>query len=225
MSSIPPGWYPDGSPANTMRYWDGRAWTEMELPPQTEAAARFFGARGPFVQPRSTGVTHTVQLTPEQSRIVGPIVAMFFGAVLLVFGAIGLGMTTLTSTVFDGFNEPPAGSVETTATVIGIVFDDEGNCSPMLEFLADGDTVQVKAPLAASPCQWAEGDSVIAYYVPGKAQQTGTTLFTEGSADMFEGIFGMFNLINPVMIGAGFIVVGLGLWRLIANIRRARQLY
>jgi len=225
MSSIPPGWYPDGSPANTTRYWDGQAWTEMELPPQTEAFAKAFGARAPFVQPRQNGVTHTIQLSPEQSRIAGPIIAMVLGLFLVVFGVIGLGMSTFTSTVFEGFNEPPEGSIETTATVVDIVFDSEGNCSPMLEFVEDGVPVQVRAPLSATPCQWSEGETVVAYYVPGQLQQTGTTLFKDDGVDMFSGVFGMFSLINPVLIGLGSLIVVLGLWRLIVNVRRARQLY
>lgn len=32
--STPPGWYPDPTQAQTLRYWDGQAWTEQRAPLQ-----------------------------------------------------------------------------------------------------------------------------------------------------------------------------------------------
>lgn len=35
---MPPGWYPDPQMANTVRYWNGRGWTQDAAPMNTPAA-------------------------------------------------------------------------------------------------------------------------------------------------------------------------------------------
>lgn len=50
----PPGWYPDPGAVNTMRYWDGRAWTAQSapmMPPQP-----------PVVIAAPAGVNHLIHL-------------------------------------------------------------------------------------------------------------------------------------------------------------------
>jgi len=221
MSSVPPGWYPDGSPENSVRYWDGRDWTQYTSnePPGNIAPNNMVFNNGLFNN-RVTS-NRLITLTPEQSRKALPIVAMVTGGVLIVFGLIGWGFTSLTTTLFDGFNDPPEGSVETKALVVDIVFDSEGHCSPVLEFTDEGDPVRVTAPLRATPCQWAKGETVVAYYVPGRLQQTGTTRFTTDVDSTSGSVMAAANLINPALIVGGCVVLVLGLWRRVVNSERS----
>jgi len=232
MSSTPPGWYPDGSPQNATRYWDGQAWTEsvqpvpiLQQPVRTEYVFNFGSGQNDAADQewlernRAYNEPGVVHLTPAQGRKAMPFLALISGIVLVFFGLVGLGFVTLTSTVFSGFNQPPEGSVETTALVVDLVFDSDGNCSPVLEFVEETESATVTAPLGATPCQWATGDTVVAYYVPGQLQQTGTTLFTSDTST--DSVLGSFSLINPIIILVGVALIIFSVWLFRANRRNA----
>ena len=47
MSEIPAGWYPDGGPGGSKRYWDGTAWTEnVSMPPKKSRTGLFLALGG-----------------------------------------------------------------------------------------------------------------------------------------------------------------------------------
>ena len=180
MSSTPPGWYPDGSPQNTTRYWDGSGWTQ---------SVRF----DPIPNRRLSSVAPSIAL--GWAGIV-------LGGVMSFFGVISIGVAVVVLVLMGNLFGPPEGAVETTGTVVATSIDSEGYCSPIVSFTEGAREYEVTMSVRAKPCLWRVGQPVPTFYVPGDAEFTAMIVLDDGGLnDMVGSTF--------LAIGIGTLVVGL----------------
>lgn len=97
-STVPAGWYPDGS--GQSRYWDGSAWTENFQPPAPPAAppAGAPTAGAPYPQAMKNALGTTGLVLGIIGCAVGVIPFLFFisgtlGLIGLILGLVGWGRT------------------------------------------------------------------------------------------------------------------------------------
>lgn len=106
----PAGWYPDAEKANTVRYWDGHAWTEQYAPTTPS----------PVVRQKFSGVAIT--------SLVLTVVGFFaiFGSIVAGIGLTGFGLlfaiAGLADTKRRGRGYAVAGLLVGVAGVMNIIF-------------------------------------------------------------------------------------------------------
>lgn len=218
------GWYPSPENDGYLRWWDGSAWTEHEMPApahEQESTSPPPPSGQPLLNP-----TKKVSKTKQAANIAAGAGVGALGAALVADGAIGLGkkrkgfkgigalliigsLIWLLSlfALFASIGDIASGRVpiETTGTVTSIQVDESGYCIPTVAFTVEGKKVEFR-PDDFAKCVWEVGSPVTVSYDSGTVGEDPTLGKATGG---WSGIGSSF-----IMGAVGLFIVLIGVIRL-----------
>lgn len=224
MTQIAAAWYADPAGSGQLRYWDGAAWTNHLRDPEPVAPPASLS----FPPPRPTPYGSPSSAAVDPANPFGSYLSGFSGnqvaaGVQITQGALGssggpgiggsIGLIvvgiviffggTLLTNAMDASTTPAAGSVSGTGRVVELRMD-EGVCSPVVEFTANGETYLAYALVGQQPCPFRIGDSAELTYLPSSPESSVRLQSDASGAGIFKiaimGFSGLFMLIGVVTL-------------------------
>lgn len=230
------GWYPLPSDPTKLMYYDGRQWvgTPVAAPQQApqeaplwervrgdSAVDDFFNSARAFVtDERNQGtamavaggaaIADGVVGIGRRPGIGSAIFSIFFGVIFVV---VGLSFGNVFSSLMT-VPEQRANERVTQTQIVEMTYDSDGYCIPYVA--VEDTTVRLSLPVKSKPCQFAVGESVTVYHVPGVPAST--RLSAEAAEGMKAATGGFMNIFTWVFAGIGaFVAIG-GVFQLLMKL-------
>jgi hypothetical protein len=233
---IPAAWFDDPGDPRQIRYWDGSTWTNTVAPkpaptftpptppvpivttphsrPDPYAGAQSGQSSYGFAQHAQNPYQNlpTQFQTPEvyqAAQTVGRAAGIGGAISGIIFGLVFIAISTFIFQMVDSSTATPAGATTIAGRVTSLDMNN-GMCSPVAGFVVDGEPHSARSNTSQQPCPWSVGDPVDVSYTPGSVDAT---------ARVQEPLSPIVTIMRFVFIGAGLLVIGLSIRRLVYGIR------
>lgn len=133
----------------------------------------------------------------RQSGIGGAIALLAVGIVALLASGFVTGL-------LDSASTPAAGSVSATGHIVSFDMND-GGCSPVVEFTADGQTYTVNSMVSQQPCPFSLGDAAELTYLPSSPASTAKLASDASTAGLFKVIY--YVVTGLMLVGGAVLLV------------------